>query len=355
MHIEDDVDGVLFAVAVDLRFDLDKGVTAIAECVGEHRDRVLELLCVVPIAGLHGQERQHRFAREILEPDIDVDLAEPVALTLVDREGDHETVAVGGQLGDRRDDAEIGVALGQIEFAEELAVIGEPVGIVGVGGREKAIPAALFRLNRGAQRAVTEDAIADEVDAAHTGRRSLVNLEDEIDAVFRQLDDLGLDACGEAAAAAVELQNAAHIILHPRAGINGARARLDLCVEILVRDFRVSLEGDAVEDRVLDHPDDQHIAFTVQLDVREEPRVEQRLQRAVDALWIPWIAGLHEQVRAYGLGLDALNAFDADIGDRSGGRCRRCVPRLRRGREHPSRRRDKGRGKQGEPTDGHAL
>src|SRR5207302_9422520 len=109
-----------------------------------------------------------------------------------------------------------------------LAVIGEPVGIVGVGGREKAIPAAFLCLNRGAQRAVTEDAIADEVDAAHTGRRSLVNLENEIDAVFRQLDDLRLDACGEAAAAAVELQNAAHIVLHPGARIASARARLDL-------------------------------------------------------------------------------------------------------------------------------
>ena len=72
------------------RLDLDKGVAAVAERVGQHRDRVLDRFGVVPVAGLHGQQRQHRLARQVLQRDVDIDLAEPVALAFLDREGDDE-------------------------------------------------------------------------------------------------------------------------------------------------------------------------------------------------------------------------------------------------------------------------
>ena len=139
---------VLFAVAVDVRLDLDEGVAAIAERVGQHRDRLLDRFGIVPVAGLDRQKRQHRLGRQVLQLDVDVDLAEAVALALLDREGDDEAVAVRGQLGDRRDDPEIGVALGQVELAQQLAVVGQPVGVVGVVGRQEAVPAALLGLDR---------------------------------------------------------------------------------------------------------------------------------------------------------------------------------------------------------------
>ena len=55
MDIEDDVDGAVFSITGDLRLDLDKGVAAVAQHVGDHRDRVLELLRIVPIARLQRQ------------------------------------------------------------------------------------------------------------------------------------------------------------------------------------------------------------------------------------------------------------------------------------------------------------
>ena len=149
--------------------------------------------------------------------------------------------------------------------------------------------------------------------------------------------------------------------MYARAGVHRARTRLDLGVKILIRDLGVSFKGDAVEDRVLDHPDNQHIPLAVEFDIGKEAGVEQRLQRAVDAFGIPRIAGLHEQIGTHRLGLDALNALDANVGDRAGESSGRCGPRvgrspgMRDGGEHPSRHRHKGCGKQDEPTQGHAL
>src|SRR3546814_12879309 len=45
--------------------------------------------------------------------------------------GDDEVLLVAGQLGNRRDDAEIGIAVLQIEETQLLLVIGKAVGVVG--------------------------------------------------------------------------------------------------------------------------------------------------------------------------------------------------------------------------------
>src|ERR1700730_16874554 len=49
VDVEGQVDRVVFAVAGNLRLDLDKGVTAIAQRIGDHRNRVFQLLGVIPI------------------------------------------------------------------------------------------------------------------------------------------------------------------------------------------------------------------------------------------------------------------------------------------------------------------
>ena len=59
-------------------------------------------------------------------------------------------------------------------------------------------------------------AIADELDVLDPGLAALGDFEDEIDAVVRQLDDLGLDAHVETAAAAVDLDDARRVGLHDR-------------------------------------------------------------------------------------------------------------------------------------------
>ena len=151
----------------------------------------------------------------------------------------------------------IGISLGQIEFAQQVAVIGQPVGIVAVVGRQKPIPAALLGRDHAAQLAVAELLVADEIYAADAGEFAFVDLEDEIDSIFRELDDFGLDRRAEPAMPAIKVEDAFDVVLYPGAGIDDARAQLDLGVELLVVELMVSLEGDAVDDRVFDHLDDE--------------------------------------------------------------------------------------------------
>src|SRR6202035_4355599 len=154
--------------------------------------------------------------------------------------------------------------------------------------------------------------VADEIDAAHAGRRALVDFEDKIDPVLRQLDDLGLDRGGEAGVPAVDVKDTLHIVLHPRTRVDDARTQLNLAVEIFVRKLRVTLKGDPIDDRILDHANDQHVPLAVKLDIGEQTGREERFQRGVNPFGIPRITGLQQHVRSYGLWFDTLQALDFD-------------------------------------------
>ena len=94
---------------------------------------------------------------EVAKSALGVDLAELVARPFLDDVGDDEVLPVGRQLGERGDDAEVGIALGQIEGAKLLLVGGEPVRIVGVVRLEEAEDSAgLARVHLLAQASVAE-------------------------------------------------------------------------------------------------------------------------------------------------------------------------------------------------------
>ena len=77
-----------------------------------------------------GSSRVSASLLEVADRALDLDVAELVALAFLDHVGDDEVAPVGRQLGDRRDDPEIGIAVGQVELPQLLLVEGEPVGIV---------------------------------------------------------------------------------------------------------------------------------------------------------------------------------------------------------------------------------
>ena len=237
---------------------------------GQRRHGLLDLVGVVPVALGHRQVALQHVDIEALEAGRDLDLAELVALALADREGDEEALAVGRQLGHRRDDAEVGVALREVELAQQLAVEIEAVGIVAVVRRQEAVPGALAGPDLAAQRAVAEMLVADEADALHARDVAFVDLEDEIDAALVELDDLGLDRGVVAAAAAIDRQDALDVGLHARAREDLARLGLHLVAQLVVLDLAVTLEGDAVDDRVLRHLHDQGRALHLDHDVGEK-------------------------------------------------------------------------------------
>ncbi len=323
------------AVAGDVRLDLDKGVAAIAEGVGQHRDRLFHRLGVVPVTRMDGQQRQHRGGRQVLQLDVDPDLAETIALAFVEGEGDDEPVALGGQLGDRRQQPKIGISLGQVKPAQQVPVIGQPVGIIAVVGRQKPIPPALGGRDHPAQLAVAELLVADKIYAPDAGKFAFIDLEDEINSIFRQLDDFGLDRGPEPPMPAIKVEDAFDVILYSGAGVDDARAQLDLGGELLVVELMVSLEGDAVDDRVFDHLDDQAVADPGQTDVGKKAGREQRLERGVYLVGVPRVSRLDLQIRAHGFGLDPLGAFDPNIADRTAAHARNCGAGHRRGARLP--------------------
>ena len=86
-----------------------------------------------PVASL--QAGSQIVAAQIAQLRIDGDLADFVALALVDREGQEEALPVGRQFGAGIGDLDVGVAVLQIEPAQQFLVVGQPLRIVLVGRR----------------------------------------------------------------------------------------------------------------------------------------------------------------------------------------------------------------------------
>ena len=138
-----------------------------------------------------------------------------------------------------------------------------------------------------------------------------------------------------AAAAAIDGQDALDVGLHARAGEDLARLGLHLVAQLVVLDLAVTLEGDAIDDRVLGHLHDQGRALHVDHDVREQAGREQRLQRAVGRRRIVGLAFLELKIGADRLGFGADVALDLDGGDRAtAGAPAPAPPRWACGRAH---------------------
>src|SRR5262249_29619122 len=94
LDTEGDIDRVRFPVAMNVRANLDKGVTQSADRVRHGRDGLLDFVGVVPVAFLHRQVALQRIDIEALEACSDVDLAKLVALALMDGEGEEKATAI---------------------------------------------------------------------------------------------------------------------------------------------------------------------------------------------------------------------------------------------------------------------
>ena len=84
-----------------------------------------------------------------------------------------------------------------------------------------------------------------------------------------------------------------------------ARLELHLVAQRLGVDLAVALEGDLVDDRVLDDGDDDVGALAVDAHVGEQAGGEQRLDRVVDLAGVVGVADGELQIGANRLGLDA--------------------------------------------------
>ena len=101
-----------------------------------------------------------------------------------------------------------------------------------------------------------------------------------------------------ATAAAIDGQDALDVGLHARARVDLARLRLHFVAQLVVVDLAVSLEGDAIDDRILRDLHDQGRALHLDHDVGEQAGREQRLQRAIGRGRVERLAVLQLKVGA---------------------------------------------------------
>src|SRR3546814_6966833 len=93
------------------------------------------------------------------------------------------------------------------------------------------------------QAGIAEPPVADEADAADTGERTFIDLEDQVDAVLLELDNLRLDRCGKAAGPPVDLLDALGIGLHLGAGIDLPWLQLQFAAQLRSEEHTSELQS----------------------------------------------------------------------------------------------------------------
>ncbi len=161
------------------------------------------------------------------------------------------------EVRDSRNDAEVRIAALEIEAAKQFAVIGQAIGIIAVGRRKELPPCRFTGGDHITQLAVAEHLVTDEVDRGNLGPLAFHDLENEVHTVLRKLNYLGLDRGGETPAATIEFDHPGYVALHLRARIDHTRLKLHFVLQIFFTDRAVTFKGNAVDDRVFDHRDNQ--------------------------------------------------------------------------------------------------
>src|SRR5690606_10126386 len=289
-HLEGNGDGPILAATLRARIDVDEGIAILGEIFADLVDGLFDRYGVVPITLRHFQQRPQFLCINTAQLADQVYLAEAVALPLFQGEGDDEAGAIQIQLGNSRDDTEVRVAFLQVESAQQLAIEGKAIGVINIGAAEEAIPGTFSRRDDPPQGACRKGVVPHEVDGIDLRDRPLLDLANEVDPILVEFDQLGLHRSGKAPPPLIEIEDTLHILLHPGARVDDPWSQFDLLQQRFVLDPPVSFEGDAVDHRVFDHLDDQHVPLTPQGHVREEPRIKDGLQRIVDYEGVEGIA-----------------------------------------------------------------
>jgi hypothetical protein len=217
----------------------------------------------------------------------------------------------------RGHDANVGKAMLQVESAQQVAIRLDPVRIIDVARLHEAEEIGLGGLDDVLEPVVRIIPVADETDALDAGFLAFVDLENEIHAIVRELDDLRHHAHVVAPVAPILLDDALGVRLHDRAGQRATNLRLNLAEELLVLGFDVPLECDPVDDRIFDNRHIQPTAGLTDADILEQAGCVEALQAFVNGRGVQAAAGRFE-VGADGVGFDPAIPFDHDTARRLG-------------------------------------
>ncbi len=300
--------------------DVGEGIAFVTQAAGDQLGRAGHHLAREHLARLHQQQRLDLVFR-YLEVTGELHVTDGVLLAFVDVDGDVDVFLVrrDGHLGGR--DVHVDVAAVQVVGTQTLQVTGQFFAGILVVILEERQPVGGLELEQLTQGVVIEHVVANDVDVLDGSDGALVDLDLQGHTVARLRHHLGVDL-GRVAALGHVL--ALQLVTHAFEGSTledlafGQARLLQALHQVFGTDRLVAFDLDARHRRALDHIDDQHVAITVQLDVLEEPGLEQRAGRLHQAPVIGLVAHVQGQGTEDAAGGNPLQAIDADIGDGEG-------------------------------------
>ena len=311
---EDDADRALLRVAVAARADRGEWIAVLGDFDGDVLHRFLDRVAVIDVARVHAQHRPQRQRIDCADVGLNLDRAETIERAFLDGKRDDEALDRRIVFADCGDDLHVGIAVGEIEAPDQIAIGFDAIGIVDVGSLQKAQEVRSRGLDHILEPIVGIGVIAGEDDVLDAGLLAFLDFENQVDAVVRPVDDFRHHLHVEASVAVIDLDDAGDVGLHHRLRQRAAGLRLDFLLELLVLDLRVALEGEPVDDRGLHHGHNQPAARLRNPDVLKQAGGVERFQRGVDLGGIEALARGDLEVRADGLGFDPAIAFDHDRG-----------------------------------------
>src|SRR5690606_2812561 len=247
---------------------------------------------------------------------LDADIGEGVALAFIDREDDR--VFVVDQVDGRIQNAEIGVALIEVEPAQRFFVRADTVLVIDVVARQERQEVRLFRVDDFPQPAVAECLVTFERNIGDLRAVAFLYGEDDIDAAAVQFLHAGGHDRIIAADPAIGLANGFGIGFHRLTGESPARRQLHSLREVRVLDLLVALEQDLVDDRVFRDRHDQRVSGLIDRDVGEKTRGEEALYGLVQIGPVEILARTNAELPADRVSVDTAISPHLDTAHRSG-------------------------------------
>src|SRR5450432_562847 len=219
--------------------------------------------------------------RELLPVDvgdvrIDLDARHMVLRALVHRYGDGIAWRIALELNVGVGDAEVGVAVLHVIFADRFQIGSHLIGIIDVAVLDERQEVHLRRLHQAVQPIVGKGLIADKFDFANARLVAFIDGEHEVRTAVGQGHQPISDFCKAATEFLIRFLDTVDVRGGDGVVETGARFRLHLDRQLVAFDLAVALEGDAIEDDAAlddgdDHPtaDDPRVHFGKHAGVRE--------------------------------------------------------------------------------------
>ena len=201
-------------IAQNDRLDLRKGKADPAE-LRRHRFRRFDELAVVEdVTLLRQQQGTQAFAVQLRDVARQLDRAEPIGGTFLDRECHIEAAGRSVIIDIDARHLGIGIAVISIILPQLFAIRIDPVGVIDVAAGDKAQQVRRRCLDDGLQLSRAIGMIADKPDASDGRFLALRDREHQVDAFIAAIDDLGDDTDVVASDTVIGFDDASHVALH---------------------------------------------------------------------------------------------------------------------------------------------